>query len=92
MNKEIKNKLDDIKEIENTIARSNMKYKLSAQLYNFQKFQVIRSFGDSIFSGKITTNEADEKQRNLLNKFLDFNSKARPKSKISHEGGKRQYL
>ena len=51
------------------------------QLYGFQKCQTISYFGDSILSGKITKNEADEKQRNILNNTLEFNDKARRKSK-----------
>ena len=31
-----------------------------------EKFQIKRSFGDSIFTVKITINEADKKQSNLL--------------------------
>ena len=30
-------------------------------------FWIIKYFGDSIFSGKITISEADKKQSNLLN-------------------------
>ena len=39
-----------------------MKHKY---LYDFQQFQKVRSFRDSIFSGKITISEADKNQGNL---------------------------
>ena len=29
--------------------------------YNFHKFQTVRSFGDSIFNGKMAISEADQK-------------------------------
>ena len=33
-------------------------------MYDFQQFETIRSFGDSIFGGKITISEAEENQNN----------------------------
>ena len=46
-------------------------------------FWKIKSFGDSIFSGKITISEADKKQSNLLNvNALKFSNTFRPRSRI----------
>ena len=50
----------------------------------------IRSFGDNIYNGKIIINEANIKQSNLLNSILEFNNKARPRSKADKE--KKRYL
>ena len=41
--------------------RNDLKYETNKYVYNFQKFQGIRYFGDSIFNGKITINEVDKK-------------------------------
>ena len=46
--------------------KRNLKYEANKFVYDFQKFQTIRSFGDSICNVKITTNKADKKQSNWL--------------------------
>ena len=52
-----------------------MKYKTDKNVYNFQQFQTIKSFSDCTFNGKITINEANEKQNNLLeNVFKSINA------------------
>ena len=62
-----------------------MIYKSSTHVYDFTSFQTIRHFGDSIFNGKITMSEADNKQSNLLDVILNFNNKVRPRSKADEE-------
>ena len=42
-----------------------MIYESNKYVYDFRKFRTIRPCGDSIFCGKITTNETDKKQSNL---------------------------
>ena len=49
--------------------------------FDFQKFETIRSFGDSIWNGKISIKEAEMKQKNLRENILDFSNKSRPRSK-----------
>lgn len=49
------------------------------------KFQTIRSFGHSIFSGKIALSGVDKKQSNVLENILEFNCKTRPKSKADEK-------
>ena len=44
-------------------------------------FKTIRSFGDDIYSGKITKNEADQEQSDLVEYVLNLDQKARPKNK-----------
>ena len=58
-----------------------MIYKSSKYINDFRKFWTIRSFRDSVFNGKITINEADKKQSNVLDVILNFNDKVRPRSK-----------
>ena len=60
-NNEIRNELNEIKKLEEKINRDDLKYETNKYVYNFQKFQGIRYFGDSIFNGKITISEVDKK-------------------------------
>ena len=58
-----------------------MIYYSSKEPFNFNPFKTIRSFGENIYSGKITINEADQEQADLLECILNFDNKARPKKK-----------
>ena len=42
---------------------------------------MIGSFGENIISGKITINDADEDQSNLLENIVEFNKNSRPRTK-----------
>ena len=57
-------------------------------MYDFQKFETTRSFGDSICTGKISTDEAEMDQTNLLENMVKFNNRYRPRSK---EGKAKKY-
>ena len=50
-------------------------------VFDFQLFETIRSFGDSIYHGKIHIKEAQKKQTNLLENIVNFSNKSRPRSK-----------
>ena len=58
-----------------------MIYYSSKEPFDFNAFKTIRSFDENIYSGKITINEADQEQADLLEYILNFNNKARSKSK-----------
>ena len=58
-----------------------MIYYSSKEPFNFSAFKTIGSFGENIYSVKITINEADQEQADLLEYNLNFNNKARPKNK-----------
>ena len=62
-----------------------MLYESSKYKCEFRRFRIIRSFGDSIFTGNITISEANEKQSNLLDVILNFNNKFRPRSKADKD-------
>ena len=47
-----------------------MIYYSSKEPFDFNAFKTIRSFGENIYSGKITTNEADQEQADLLIKIF----------------------
>ena len=78
---EIKNELDEIRGWKEEIKRNNLKYETNKHIYDFQQLKTIRSFGESIVSGKITVGEADEDQSNLLESRMEFNNKYRARTK-----------
>ena len=69
---EIKNEIDDIRKWEEKIEQNNLKYKTHKHLYGFQNFETIRSFGDSICTGKTNIDEAEMDQTNLLDNMVKF--------------------
>ena len=60
-----------------------MIYYLSKEPFDFKTFKTIRSFGENICRGKITINEANEEQADLIDYILDFNSIVKQGQKIS---------
>ena len=58
-----------------------MIYDSSKEPFDYKTFKTIRSFGENIYNGKITINEANQEQADLVEYILNFNNKARPKSK-----------
>ena len=54
------------------------------------QFLTTRSFEDSIFNGKITISEADEKRIDLSENILGFNKKAGLRTKVDKK--KKSYL
>ena len=80
ISEEAKNELNKIKGTEKTVDREILYYRTNKYTFNFQNFQTISTFGRDIYNGKITTEEADEDQRDLLVEILNFKKKAKPKS------------
>ena len=72
-NDESRKELNKIKEIEETIDREKLVYKTDKHSYDFRKFNTIRTFGKDIYNGKITLEEADESQSDLLDEIKTFN-------------------
>ena len=77
----LKKKLYQIKTIVQT-DRKDLVYETNKYVFDFQQFEKVRSFIDSIFNGKISQCEADNKQSNLLKTILKFSIKAILKAKI----------
>ena len=65
-----------------------MIYCSSEETFNFRIFKTIRSFGDNIYSGKITINEGDQEQSDLVEYTLNFNNKTRPKNRYDQKSKK----
>ena len=80
INDESKKELDKIKKIEDTIDREKLVYKASGNTYDFRKFQTIRTFGEDIYYGEITLEDADKDQLDLMNEIKNFSDKTRPKN------------
>ena len=76
---EIKNEIDQVRKWEEKfIIFINISNKY---LYDFQQFETIRSFGDSIYIGKTNIDETEIDQSNLLENMVKFNNKSKPKIK-----------
>ena len=67
---EIKNEMDKIKKWEWDLVYKANKYK----------YETIRSFGDSIYNGKISVDEVEIDQSSLLDGLAGFNDRSRPKT------------
>ena len=72
---EIKNEIDEITEWEEKIKRKDLKYKANKYLYDFQQFETIKFFGDSVYTGKVNIYEAEIDQSNLLEYMVKLNNK-----------------
>ena len=59
-----------------------MIYYSSKEPFDFRIFKTIRSFGDDIYSSRITINEADQEQTDLVEYILSFDNKTRLKNKM----------
>ena len=76
---EIKNEIDEIKKWEERIRWKEL-CKTNKNKYDFQQCEAKKSFGDSIYKGKISIDEADIDWSSLLNGLKEFNDRARPKT------------
>ena len=76
---ETKNEIYEIRKWEEVIKREDLKYETTKHRFDFQQFKTIRSFGDSIYNGKINIKEAKLKQDILLENVLDFTNKSIPR-------------
>ena len=68
---EIKNEIYGIKQ-------GDLEYMPKNYTCDFQQYETIRSFGDNIYTGKISIDEAEMDQSNLLKNIIEFYNKSRP--------------
>ena len=54
-------------------------YKTDKYVHNFQQYEIIRSFSKSIFARKISLDDSDKTQIDLLNEFVDLKKRAKLK-------------
>ena len=78
-NNEAKKELDKIKEIEKNVDREKLIYETNEYTYSFKNFQTVKTFGQDIYEGKITTEEANEYQTDLLAEIKNFRKNIKPK-------------
>ena len=55
---EIKNEIDEIKKWQKKVKQKDLKYETIKYIYDFQQYESIRSFGDSIYTPKANIAEA----------------------------------
>ena len=79
-NDEAKKELDKIKEIEKNVDREKLIYKTNEYTYSFKNFQTIKTFGRDIHEGKITIEESNEYQTNLLAEIMNLRKNKKPRS------------
>ena len=54
-------------------------WKKKKYIHDFQQFKTTRSFVDSIYTGKISIDEAEMDQTNLLETMVKFKNKCMPR-------------
>ena len=77
---EIKNETDEIKKWEEKIRREDLVYETNKYKCDFQQYDVIKAFGDSIYNGKISIDEAEIDKSSLLEGLKDFDDRSKPKT------------
>ena len=80
-NVEIENEINKITGYEQNVNTNNMIYYWNNEPFDFKTFKTIRPLEENIYSGKITINEANEEQADLIEYILNLNNKATPKNK-----------
>ena len=88
----LKDSLKKFLKIEKIIDREKLIYKTNKYTYDFRKFNTIRTFGEDIYDGKITLEEADKNQSDLIDETENFNDKTRPKSYEKKKKKKKKIL
>ena len=76
----LKKELDKIKEIEKNADREKLIYETNDNTYSFRNCQTIKTFGRDIYEGKITIEEANEYQTDLLAEIMNFRKNTKPRS------------
>ena len=79
-NDEAKKELDKIKEIEKNVGREKLIYETNEYTYGFKNFQTMKTFDRDIYEGKITPEEANKYQTDLLAEIMNFRKNLKPRS------------
>ena len=62
------------------VKREDLVFKTNKYLYYFQQNKTIRPFSKNIFAGRTTLDKADRNQHDLLNDFIDFTERTKPRN------------
>ena len=65
--------------MEKDVDREKLVQDTGKYTYDFRTFNTIRTFGEDIYDGEITLEEADEDQTDLADKINEFTKEERPK-------------
>ena len=76
----LKRSLIKLEKQKKNVDREKLIYEMDEYTYSFKNFQTIKTFGQDIYEGKITINDADEYQTNLLTEILNFRKNTKPRS------------
>ena len=77
---EAKKEINKILKIEKNVDREKLVYDAGKYMYDFRTFNIIRTFGEDIYEGKITLEEADGDQSDLADEINKFIKEIRPKN------------
>ena len=78
---DIKNEVCKIEKWKDKTKRKDLRYETKKYIYNFQQCDIIRSFSDNIYTGKISIDEAEMDQTNLLWNIVENNNRSKPRTK-----------
>ena len=81
----LKKEPDKIKEIEINVDREKLIYETNKYTYSFKNFQTIKTFGRDIYEGKITIEEANEYQTDLVAEIMSFKKYTKPRSQENNK-------
>ena len=76
----LKKSLIKLKKQKKNVDREESIYETNEYTYSFKNFQTIKTFGRDIYEGKITIEEADKYQTDLLVEIMNFRKNTKPRS------------
>ena len=76
----LKKSLIKLKKQKKNVDREKLIYETNEYTYSFKNFQTIKTFGRDIYEGKITIEEANEYQTDLLAEIMNFRKNTKPRS------------
>ena len=79
-NDEAKKELYKIKKIEKNVHREKLSCETNEYTYSFKSFQTIKTFGRDIYQCKITIEEGNEYQTDLLTEIMNFRKNTKPRN------------
>ena len=77
---EAREEINKILKIERNVDREHLIYDAGKYTYDFRILNLIRTFGEDIYNGKITLEEADKDQSNLADEINDFIKTTKPRN------------
>ena len=63
------------------VEREDLMYEINKYVHKFQQYETITSLAKNILGSKITLDDADKDQSDLLNELVDFQKEAKPRNK-----------